>query len=387
MKSKITGLLLALVVVGMSTTGFAVVATQGSCARLAVQLSPTATKQTRLVSFVQEVDESVFPAEYSGYYCYNYAIPLTKDSQYTFTIKFRNESAYDAMLYFAALGLLLWGLGMLIGRGVTAATELSRALPALMEALSLRLGDLRALVEQHIRSAPAPTAALLEGALSSLAAAASALPAQLSRGLVTLLSRMAQASPDTLLFLVTAALGTYFISAAFPTVNAFLLAQLPDWLRQRLEGLGEDLKSGFGGLVRAQLILTGICFVELLAAFLLLRVQGAAVLAAVTAVIDALPVFGTGVVLLPWALACLLLGQTRRGLGLILCWGVTELVRSAAQAKLLGDQIGLDPLASLLSVYVGWRVAGVGGMLLFPLGIYALIRLNDRGVVRLWKNV
>ena len=100
MKSKITGLLLALVVVGMSTTGFAVVATQGSCARLAVQLSPTATKQTRLVSFVQEVDESVFPAEYSGYYCYNYAIPLTKDSQYTFTVKFRNESAYDAMLYF-----------------------------------------------------------------------------------------------------------------------------------------------------------------------------------------------------------------------------------------------------------------------------------------------
>ena len=297
------------------------------------------------------------------------------------------RGAAAALCTLTALGLLLWGLGALIGRGVTAATELSKALPALMEALSLRLGDLRALMEQHIRAAPAPTAALLEGALSSLASAASALPAQLSKGLVTLLSRMAQASPDTLLFLVTAALGTYFISAAFPTVNAFLLAQLPDWLRQRLEGLGEDLRSGFGGLVRAQLILTGICFAELLAAFLLLGVQGAAVLAAVTAVIDALPVFGTGVVLLPWALACLLLGQTRRGLGLILCWGVTELVRSAAQAKLLGDQIGLDPLASLLSVYVGWRVAGVGGMLLFPLGIYALIRLNDRGVVRLWKNV
>lgn len=297
------------------------------------------------------------------------------------------RGAAAALCTLTALGLLLWGITALIGRGVTAATELSKALPALMEALSLRLGDLRALIEQHIRTAPAPTAALLEGALSSLAAAASALPAQLSKGLVALLSRMAQASPDTLLFFVTAALGTYFISAAFPTVNAFVLAQLPDWLRQRLEGLGADLKSGFGGLVRAQLLLMGICFLELLTAFLLLKIQGAAVIAAVTAVIDALPVFGTGIVLLPWALACLLLGQTRRGLGLLVCWGLTELVRNAAQAKLLGDQIGLDPLASLLSVYVGWRVAGVGGMLLFPLGLMVLIRLNDRGVVRLWRSV
>ena len=286
-----------------------------------------------------------------------------------------------------ALGLLLWGLTALIGRGLAAAQAFTKVLPALMQALTLRLGALRALIEQHIRSAPAPTAELLEGALSSLADAASALPAQLSRELVALLSRMAQASPDTLLFLVTAALGTYFISAAFPTVNAFLLAQLPDALRQRLEGLGADLKSGFGGLLRAQLLLMGLCFLELLTAFLLLGVQGAAALAAVTAVIDALPVFGTGAVLVPWALAALLLGQTRRGLGLLLTWGVTELVRNAAQAKLLGDQIGLDPLASLLSVYVGWRTFGVGGMLLFPLGLMALIRLNERGVVRLWKNV
>jgi predicted PurR-regulated permease PerM len=228
---------------------------------------------------------------------------------------------------------------------------------------------------------------MLERTLSALAQSATALPGQLSRFLVELLSRTAQASPDTLLYIVTAALGTYFISASFPTVNAFLLAQLPEELRKRLEGLGADLKSGFGGLLRAQLILMGICFFELLAAFLLLGVETAAGLAAVTALVDALPVFGTGVVLAPWAAYCLLLGNPSRGLGLLLTWGVTELVRSAAQAKLLGDQIGLNPLASLLGVYVGWRVGGVGGMLLLPLGLMVLIRLNERGVVRIWKSV
>ena len=286
-----------------------------------------------------------------------------------------------------ALGLLLWGLTALLSRAVSAATELSRALPNLVEAVSLWMGELQKLLEAHIQAAPEPAAAYLESALSSLADSAAQLPGELSRVLVPLLSRTAQASPDTLLFFVTAALGTYFISASFPTVNAFLLAQLPESLRRRFEGLGADLKSGFGGLMRAQLLLMGICFLELLAAFLLLGVRSAPILALVTALVDALPVFGTGAMLLPWALYCLLLHETRRGLGLLVTWGLAELTRNAAQAKLLGDQIGLDPLASLLSVYIGWRVAGVGGMLLFPLGAMVLIRLNDRGVVRLWKNV
>lgn len=287
----------------------------------------------------------------------------------------------------AALGLTLWGLTALITRGVSAAATLTKELPALMEALSLHVSALEARVLSRIRAAPAPASDMLERTLSALGQSAAALPGQLSKTLVAFLSRTAQASPNTLLFVVTAALGTYFISASFPTVNAFLLAQLPEHLRRRLEGLGADLKSGFGGLLRAQLILMGIVFFELLGAFTFLKVRGAPMLAAVAALIDALPVFGTGVVLAPWAAACLLLGRTRRGLGLLLCWGLTELTRNAAQAKLLGDQIGLNPLASLFSVYVGWRVAGVGGMLLFPLGLMVLIRLNDRGVIRLWKNI
>ena len=127
-------------------------------------------------------------------------------------------------------------------------------------------------------------------------------------------------------------------------------------------------------------------FFELLIGFLLLRVRGAPVIAAVTALVDALPVFGTGTVLVPWAAYCLLSGASARGIGLLISWGVTNLVRSCAQAKLLGDQIGLDPLASLTAIYIGWRVKGVIGMLLFPLILVTLCRLNDRGVIRLWKE-
>ena len=74
-------------------------------------------------------------------------------------------------------------------------------------------------------------------------------------------------------------------------------------------------------------------------------------------------------------------GRLRGFLGLVLSWAAVNLIRSAAQAKLLGDQIGLHPLASLAAIYVGWRVCGVWGMLLFPVLLSVLQQLNDRGVM------
>lgn len=297
------------------------------------------------------------------------------------------RSAASALCCLAALGLLGWGLAALLSRGLGAATAFLQELPALVELVGARIAALEARLETRLLAAGDGSAFFFEQGLRTLSGALASLPVQVSREALGLVTRAAQASPDTLLFLVTAAIGSYFLSASFPTVRAFLLAQLPEGLRRRLEELGADLKSGFGGVLRAQLILMAMTFFELLTAFLLLRIPGAAGIAAVTALIDALPVFGTGIVLLPWALFCLLLGDARRGLGLLLSWGLVCLVRSCAQAKLLGDQIGLDPLASLLSVYVGWRVCGVWGMLLFPILLMALIQLNARGVVHLWKNV
>ena len=286
-----------------------------------------------------------------------------------------------------ALGLLLWALSALVWKGVGALTDFVQQLPALMDALQDRLNALESTLEAGIRSAPPGSAYFLEQGLAAFGAVLSELPGEASKAALGFLSRSAQASPNAALFLITAALGTYFLSASFPRVRAFLLAQLPVSVRRRLEGLGAQLRSGFGGVLRAELILMLMCFFQLTVAFLLLRIPSAPALAAMTALIDALPVFGAGVVLLPWALYCLLLGNTRRGLGLLLSWGLTMLVRSCTQAKLLGDQIGLDPLASLMSVYVGWRVCGVWGMLLFPILLMTLLQLNERGLIRLWREI
>ena len=158
--------------------------------------------------------------------------------------------------------------------------------------------------------------------------------------------RLALAVPDGGALARPADLAGLRIATSYPQLTAFLAAQIPAGLRRRFSGVGGNLKGSFGGWLRAQLILMLMTFFELLIGFLLLRVRGAPVIAAVTALVDALPVFGTGTVLLPWAAYCLLSGAAARGIGLLIGWGVTNLVRSCAQAKLLGDQIGLDRRAS-----------------------------------------
>lgn len=281
---------------------------------------------------------------------------------------------------------LLTALGtLLISRGVAALEQLSAEAPGLLASLGKTLGAL----EQRILALAQGEAAsdTLKAALDALNQALYSVPAALFQWLLDLLSRMAQASPDALLFAVTTALGSWLISASYPRVTAFLALQLPEELLRRMRELTGELKQSFSGWLRAQLLLMGLTFFELLLFFWLLRVRSPLLTAFVTALVDAMPVFGVGTVLLPWALLALLRGSSGLALGLVAAWGVCNLVRNVLQAKLLGDQIGLDPLAALLSIYVGWRVGSFWGALLCPVLLAAAQQLNDRAVVKLWKTV
>ena len=103
-----------------------------------------------------------------------------------------------------------------------------------------------------------------------------------------------------------------------------------------------------------------------------------------TAVIDALPVLGAGTVLLPWAVYDLLTGNVPLALGLAITYAAVTVLRSAIQAKLLGDQLGLHPLASLAAIYAGWTLWGVMGMLLFP--ILAICVKQALPGLELWRG-
>ena len=123
----------------------------------------------------------------------------------------------------------------------------------------------------------------------------------------------------------------------------------------------------------------------LLAGFLLMGQRYALLLAAVTALVDALPVFGTGTVLLPWAAVCLLAGQAPRAVALAAMYAVISAVRSLLEPKVMAAQAGLPPLAALAAMYAGFRALGVAGMILLPMALLFVKQLHDEGYVGLWK--
>ena len=291
-------------------------------------------------------------------------------------------AALAALLVLAVLTALVT---LLLSRGVAALEQLAAEAPGLLSTLGRTLGALEGrLLALAQGEAGSET---LKAALDALNRSLYSVPAALFEWLLDALRGMAQASPDALLFAVTALLGSWLISASYPRVTAFLAAQLPEALLQRARELTGELRQSFGGWLRAQALLMGLTFFELLLFFLLLGVRSPVLTAAVTALVDAMPVFGVGTVLLPWAALALLQENSRLALGLAAAWAFCNFVRNMLQAKLLGDQIGLDPLAALLSIYVGWRVCGFWGALLFPVLLSAAQQLNDRGVIHLWKTV
>ena len=138
----------------------------------------------------------------------------------------------------------------------------------------------------------------------------------------------------------------------------------------------DRLRRTVGLWLTAQVKLTGVTFAIVTAGFLLLRMEHWLLWAAVTAVVDAIPLLGTGTVLVPMVLFCLLKGERVRALGLLGLYVTAMLTRSALEPKLVGRQLGLNPLVTLMALYAGFRIWGVPGMILSPILAVTAVQLT-----------
>lgn len=173
--------------------------------------------------------------------------------------------------------------------------------------------------------------------------------------------------PDSALGFGTWILASFMISAKLPRIRAWLKSKLPQsWTEGYLPAL-RRLKTNLSGWLVAQCKLTGLTFLVLTAGFLLLRISYGPLWAALICLVDALPVLGTGTVLIPWSLVCFLQGDHIRALGILGTYAAAALLRSILEPKLIGKQLGLDPLVTLISMYAGFKLWGLFGMIFSPL--------------------
>ena len=157
------------------------------------------------------------------------------------------------------------------------------------------------------------------------------------------------------------------ISAKLPKIRVWLSRRLSVERLRPILAVGKRMKNAALGWLLAQCKLMGLTFTILALGLALLRIPHALLWALGVSVVDAFPVLGTGTILLPWALICFLQGDGARAIGLLGIYAVISLTRSALEPKLVGRHLGLDPLVTLMALYAGYKLWGIGGMILAPL--------------------
>lgn len=271
-----------------------------------------------------------------------------------------------------ASGAVLTGCLLLLGTALWLAAsrvfyELGQFLPQLPALLSrFQNGWLENKLYALLVAAPEGMRDALNDAFRRWTADGLALPHRLSAALAEGAGRLAAALPHLLLACTTGVLAIFFCSADLPRIRAYLGDLLPDEYRGRAARLRDCLRRALLNWCRVQGRLMGVVFLLLTAGLLLLRIPYAFLAAALGALIDALPFFGSGLLLVPWAVLSLLQGEPVRAAGLLALYGLICLTRSLLEPRLYGKQSGVSPLLTLLALYGGFRLFGFWGMLLAP---------------------
>ena len=182
--------------------------------------------------------------------------------------------------------------------------------------------------------------------------------------------------------LVVFIMASYFITGDYPRLRFELTDRVPAMARDFCRSVKDIFMSAFGGYVKSQLILSAGVFLILSIGFFLMRQPYSLLLAFGLAVLDFIPIIGSGTVMVPWAVVDMILGQYSEAAALMAVWGVIALFRQFAEPKILGDQTGLSPILSLVGIYVGMKVGGVLGMVVGPLLLLVCINLAKLGIFR-----
>lgn len=169
--------------------------------------------------------------------------------------------------------------------------------------------------------------------------------------------------PGGFVTLGTGVLSAYLISARMPK----LASLLPRSWTQKVLPVLRNIKNAVMGWLVAQAKLAGLTFLVCLSGLLILRVPYGAVWAAVIALVDAVPLLGSGLVLVPWSVVSFLSGRPVEGIGLLITFTAAFLTRTALEPKLVGKQMGLDPLLTLVALYLGFQLGGIWGLIFAPI--------------------
>lgn len=198
----------------------------------------------------------------------------------------------------------------------------------------------------------------------------------LSAGAVKLVASGAVSIPGIIVQIVITVVSSFFIAADYRLVLDFLKKLIPDRHRAYVIQVTRYAEQAVLVYIKSYSLLFLITFVELWLGLSILKIPYALAIGLGIAVFDLMPVLGTGGILLPWAAVLLVMGNFPLSLGILLLYIIITAVRNTLEPKIVGEQIGLHPLATLVTMVLGLQLAGLLGMILFPITLVAVTNLR-----------
>lgn len=192
--------------------------------------------------------------------------------------------------------------------------------------------------------------------------------------------------PAALLACSFTVLSSFFILPDYEKIGSFLLRQLPERWAGPVRDSRDFLVATVRQVLKAYLLIMVITFGEISLGLWLLRVDYYLIIGLSVAVLDILPVVGSGSILIPWGLWTLLEGDPTMGAGILLLYGVVTGVRTVLEPRIVGRRIGLSPLVTLLSMYAGMKLFGFPGLIAAPMAVTLLLFLDESGHIRVVKR-
>lgn len=254
-----------------------------------------------------------------------------------------------------------------------------REMPEMWDVFMNDLNKISVLANQYVGNIAPNLTEFFNNIGTSIGEAIANLPSKLDLhtfdGMSTMVGNIASLAISVIMTMLSA----YFFIADREWFYDKLEKTIPEGLSKKYDVFYDSIKHAVGGYFKAQLRIEIWMYILMLFGLTVLRVRYALLIALLIAVIDILPFFGSGIVLVPWAVVELFGGDYVRAIGFMVIWGAGQLFRQLIQPKIMGDSIGMQPIPTIILLFLGYRIAGVIGMLVaVPLGII-VVNMNDAG--------
>ncbi len=198
-----------------------------------------------------------------------------------------------------------------------------------------------------------------------LAEAVTSILQQLAAYMVAFLTAL----PNVAVGLIIAFIATFFISKDWYRIRQWSGNLMPDRVKISVSTIWNDLRKALFGFLKAQFILISITAFFVILGLFLLRVDYAVSIGLLIGLVDLMPYLGTGAVFIPWIIIVLISGDYGFGIGLSVLYGIILIARQLAEPKVLSSSIGLNPLVTLIGVFVGLKLFGVLGLIIGPIAL------------------